>query len=107
MKVTKEDVTRARDSLSRLKAGDTVYTVLRHVSRSGMQRQLSVIVFQDGHVFHPNWSVAVLTGARLNRAGARDAIVMNGCGYNQGHEIVSNLSMALGLGLNALRHEEL
>lgn len=105
MKPTKEDVARARKTFAHLKPGDTVYTILRHVSRSGMQRQVSVVVFQNGHAYHPNWSTAVLTGLRLNRAGARDALILGGCGYDVGAEVVGRLSQVLFGDYNALRHE--
>jgi hypothetical protein len=39
-----------------LKPGDTVHTVLRHVSRSGMFRRISpVIIGSDGSTLHPDY----------------------------------------------------
>lgn len=35
-----------------LKPGDTVYCILRHVSRSGMQRRISLYTLHDGE---PRW----------------------------------------------------
>ena len=107
MKPTKEDIARARESFAHLKPGDTVYTILRHVSRSGMRREVSVVVFQDGHAYHPNYSAAVLIGAPLNRSGSRDAIIRNGCGYDVCADTVGNLSYALFGDFSALRHEDL
>lgn len=107
MKVTKEDISRARETLAHLRPGDTVYTILRHVSRSGMQRQVGVVLFRNGQAYHPNFAVAALTGYRLNRSGARDALIVNGCGFNAGHAIVTDLAHRLGMEWDALRHEEL
>ena len=87
-----------------LPPGSTVYTILRHVSRSGMQRKVSVVVFKDGYDLHPNWSVSKAIGIRLDRSGGHDALVMNGCGYDVGYEIVEHLNYALEYkGDNALR----
>lgn len=98
--------------------GSTVYTILRHVSRSGMQRQISVVCLtqsdndpsrpkedRNGIVdLHPNWSVSQVLGYRLNKGGAHDAIVVNGCGMDMGFEIAYNLSHALYGDGYALKH---
>ena len=114
MKPTKEDVIRARESLAYLKPGDTVYTIIRHVSRSGMQRQVSLVTIQPygddvskRYALHPNYSAALLIGARLNRDGPHDAIVRNGCGYDVAADTVQCLSRALFDNDYALRHEAL
>lgn len=83
-----------------LKPGDTVYTILRHVSRSGMQRQISVVVLvkdEDGSIIdlHPNWSVAKATGYRLNKGGANDALIVDGAGMDMGFDVVYNLGRVL------------
>jgi hypothetical protein len=78
-----------------LKPGDTVYTVLRHVSRSGMQREISVVLLTADGPLHPSWAVAKAIGARLNRKGPNDAIVVSGCGMDMGFHIVYNLGRAL------------
>lgn len=82
-----------------LKPGDTVYTILRHVSRSGMQRKVGVVLIQQTPTenidLHPNWSVAKATGYRLNRGGANDALIVNGCGMDMGFDVVYNLSHVL------------
>lgn len=78
-----------------LKPGDTVYTILRHVSRSGMSRDVSVVVLRDGSDLHPNWLVSQATGTRLKRGGMRDALTIGGCGFDAGHELVYNLSWSL------------
>lgn len=77
-------------------AGSTVYTILRHVSRSGMQREISVVVFQDGQPIHPNWSVAKALGWRLNKGGMNDALIVGGCcGMDMGFHLVYTLSQVL------------
>jgi len=75
-----------------LKPGDTVYTILRNVSRSGMQREISVVILKDGIDLHPNHAVAVLLGERL---GKRDGVIVGGCGMDMGFHLIYSLSRTL------------
>ena len=105
------EIAEARRTLDYLKPGDTVFTILRDVSRSGMSRQISVLTIRDvsgtPYAWHPNHAVATLLGARLNRSGARDAIIRTGCGYDAAADIVAHLGLALFNDAGALRHEAL
>lgn len=81
-----------------LQPGDTVYTILRHVSRSGMQRVIGVVVFLGDdvkpiHPIHPNYAVANLLGRRLSKD--YDGVVCGGTGMDMGFELVYSLSSAL------------
>ena len=94
MKHSKQDVTEARERLlTLLKPGDTVYTVLRHVSRSGMQRRISLYAIVDGQPAGLDWAAAAVIGANLHRD--RDGIVVGGCGMDMGFHLVYNLGCAL------------
>lgn len=75
-----------------LKPGDTVYTILRYVSRSGMQREIGVVILKDGTDLHPNYLVAKALGYRQ---GIQDGIIMGGCGMDMGFALVYNLSCVL------------
>lgn len=110
MKITKKEHVEAMDSLSRLiSKGDTVFTVLRHVSKSGMQREIGLVVIKQGDkvpiVYHPNYSAAKLLGLRLNRGGAYDAIIVKGCGMDMGFHLVEGLSRAMFGEGDALRQQ--
>lgn len=76
--------------------GDTVYTVLRHVSRSGMQREIGVVLLdcKDGQNIdlHPNYAVGTALGERI---GKRDGVIVGGCGMDMGFHLVYNLSYVL------------
>lgn len=90
-----------------LKPGDTVYTILRHVSASGMQREISLVVFKcdgDGHTYalHPDYHASRLLGSRQ---GKRDGVIHNGAGMDMGADLVMSLSYALFGDAYALRHE--
>lgn len=88
-----EAVTKLREWL---KLGDTVYTILRHVSRSGMLREIGIVLLQaDGSRtvdLHPNYLVAKALGERI---GKRDGIVVEGCGMDMGFHLVYNLGRVL------------
>lgn len=94
------------------KPGDTVYTILEHVSRSGMSRTIRVVLLyitkQNGEplsggsyypsdvkvdFIHPNHAVATAIGARLD--SKRNGIVIGGCGFDAGHHLVYELSSVL------------
>lgn len=84
-----------------IKPGDTVYTVLDHVSSSGMSRAIRVVLMScdDGKVTdtHPNYSVGKALGLRHWKRNGReqDALVMGGCGMDMGFALVYELSHAL------------
>lgn len=97
-----------------IKPGDTVYTILDHVSRSGMCRHIRVqlIKCEDGElrVLHPNYAVSRVLGYRQAQRG--DGLVVGGCGMDMGYHLVHSLGYALfgeqaekgeGLEANALR----
>lgn len=93
MKYPKSEV---EDSLARLrewlKPGDTVHTILRNVSRSGMQHEIGLVILKDGTDLHPNYSVARVLGERM---GKRDGIIVGGCGMDMGFHVVHSLSSVL------------
>ncbi len=80
-----------------IKPGDTVYTIIRHVSRSGMQREIGVVLLTKGDDgrqvdLHPNYLVAKALG---ERQGKRDGVIMGGCGMDMGFALVHSLSYVL------------
>ncbi len=92
----------ARERLRKIiKPGDTVYTILRHVSRSGMSRDISVKVSDgNGGMLHLDYPVAKATGSRLAK---HEGITIGGCGMDMGFALVHELSYALyGNGYNCI-----
>ena len=84
-----ERETARKELLEILKPGDTVYCVLRHVSRSGMSREISF--FAEGMR-----SIDYLAARVLDmRRGKRDGLVVGGCGMDMGFHVVYNLSRRL------------
>lgn len=86
--------TRQADAIAQLRdmfrPGDTVTTVLRHVSPSGMTRAISVVSpdLQD-----ISWMVARAMGEKLDQR--YDGIKVGGCGMDMGFHLVYGLSRTL------------
>lgn len=70
---------------------DTIYTVLRHVSSSGMSREISVKMIDAGRIIHLDWLVSQALGYRV---GKHNGLVVKGCGMDMGFAVVSNLLSA-------------
>lgn len=75
-----------------LKPGDTVYTVLRHVSRSGMSRRIDLYkMSKDG----PIWITGPVGRALDYNEGKDGGLVVGGCGMDMGFHLVHSLGYAL------------
>jgi hypothetical protein len=76
-----------------LKPGDTLYTVLRHVSRSGMSRRIDVYAIRDNRPVWLSGRAAVVIGwsIDLDKSGIRVA----GCGMDMGFHLVDTISAEL------------
>lgn len=81
-----------------LKPGDTVYTILNHVSSSGMMRRISLCVGSGKDVKNITWDAARALGDPIQQGGkyVQDAgMVVKGCGMDMGFHIVYGLSRTL------------
>jgi hypothetical protein len=76
------------------KPGDTVRVILRHVSRSGMSRSISVIqVKRGGETREWDMLVATALGEKIDRT--HGGIKVGGCGMDMGSALVYDLSQTL------------
>jgi hypothetical protein len=86
----------------------TVYTVLRHVSKSGMMREISVVIpfkhtGSDGKLLsnhqisfmHVSYDVAGLLNRQYSEKHGHNSVVCQGCGMDMGFDLVYNLSSVL------------
>lgn len=73
-----------------LKPGDTVYTVLRHCSRSGMSRSISACIGEGSEITDITYWAATAMGDRLDAKNG--GVKMGGCGMDMGFALVYNLS---------------
>lgn len=80
-----------------LKPGDTVYTVLRHVSRSGMSRNIDLYYMRDDA---PQW-ISAYVGHAIGSPQSRknwersQGLTVGGCGMDMGFHLVYNLGRVL------------
>lgn len=75
--------------------GSTVYTLLAHVSRSGMQRQIRCFIVHDAVIVNITHHVARAIDRRLKLGRMHDTIVVGGCGFDAGFDVVQALSYVL------------
>ena len=80
---------------------DTIYTVLRHVSSSGMQREISIKMIDAGRIIHLDY---LLSTALEMTQGKHNGIVVRGCGMDMGFHIVHNILRAVNP-TKQFRHE--
>jgi len=100
-KYTKAEKQAALENLRQLiQPGATVYTITRQTSASGMSRNISPIVFENGEPCFPAWNVAAVLGLTWVRGGSHDAVRVKGAGEDVGLKMVKNLSAALGYPIN-------
>lgn len=97
MKPTKAEQTEAREFLlGLLKPSDKLYTILRHVSRSGMSRRISVVFIRDNQPLDISPAVGKVIGLPYRqRFEDPEGVRIDGCGMDMGFEIVYLLGRAL------------
>ncbi len=80
-----------------LRPGDTVSTILRHVSASGMQREISLTIARLDSSGSPSTYDITYRAAEAmgERIGKRGGIVAGGCGMDMGFSLVYSLGHAL------------
>jgi len=88
-----------------LKPGDTVYTKLNHVSKSGMMRVIEVMVFRNDQPVYLTYKVADLLGYKMHKK--YEGLKVGGCGMDMGFSVVYNLSRTLyGSGYDCIKDDE-
>ena len=91
------DVQYAREQLLThyVKEGDTVYTVLRSVSSSGMSRTISLKVAKEGKILDFTYYASILLDWPLVEVHGSRALRVGGCGMDMGFHTVYSLSRSL------------
>lgn len=89
--------TERREAIKHLRAsvkpGDTLYTDLQHVSRSGMLRVIQVIQIEDNEPQYIGWRVAAALDMPYD--DRRRGVRIGGCGMDMGFAIINHLGYAL------------
>ena len=82
---------------SMMDVGNTIYTVLRHVSGSGMTRYIDLYVIKDNRPLRITWSAAIALGWTYDRK--REALKVTGCGMDMGFHTVYTLARVIYSGM--------
>jgi len=91
------DVQYAREQLLThyVSEGDTIYTVLRSVSSSGISRTISLKVAKDGKILDLTYYASILLDWPLVEVNGSRAVRVGGCGMDMGFHTVYTLSRVL------------
>jgi hypothetical protein len=104
-KLTKAQQAERDEAIGKLrkicKPGTRIYTVVRHVAKSGMSRHISLLVAdctdKDRPINDITWYVGRALGYR--RHDRDGGLIVGGCGMDMGFHLVHSLSYALhGMG---------
>ena len=101
---TKLEKQSSKDHLLReigLEKGETVYTILRHVSKSGMTREICLLTLKNGVPLYLNYHASEILGLSQ---GKQDGLRVSGSGTDMGFHLVYSLSCALFDDGYALNH---
>lgn len=107
MKYTNEQRAEAIETLNLLvPEGSTVFCVLRHTSRSGMYRAISLYTFSTvtGEPEPLSLSYNAAVALRMKYDEKHGGVGVKGFGQDHGHAIVYELSMLLYGRSDALKH---
>jgi len=87
-----------------IRPGDTVYCILRHVSRSGLTRVIDLATVNEGEILRVGYDAALALGWPYDRR--HGGVRVSGCGMDMGFHLVYSLGHALGAGdgAYALKH---
>lgn len=73
----------------------TVWTEVRHVSKSGMSRDLSAFIVSNGEIVNVTYYVAKALGYAVKDRDGRRVVTVKGAGMDMGFALVYELSSVL------------
>ncbi len=88
----------AIEKLRALFAGDdkpVIHTIVRHVSASGMSRDISLIYVKEGAIHNITYWGALALDWKLSEKSGNRAIRVGGCGMDMGFHTVYTLSRVI------------
>jgi hypothetical protein len=78
-----------------LNEGDTIYTIIRSVSSSGMSRTISLKVARGGQILDLTYFASIVLGWSLVEKNGSRALRVGGCGMDMGFHTVYTLARVL------------
>jgi hypothetical protein len=92
--------------LKDIKSGTTIYTMVKHVSSSGMSRDIALYYVSEERICDISYHVAHVLG---NQRAKNGGVKISGCGMDMGFSLVYDLSCTLFQGQDRagyiLKHE--
>tara|TARA_R100001126_G_scaffold85451_1_gene53951 strand:+ start:528 stop:833 length:306 start_codon:yes stop_codon:yes gene_type:complete len=76
-----------------IKEGDTLWTQLHHVTKSGMTRYIGVRLLKDDYPYNYTYHVAKALGWKTS--DRYEGVKVGGCGMDMGFHLINSLSYAL------------
>ena len=76
-----------------IKEGDTLWTQLHHVTKSGMTRYIGVRLLKDDYPYNYTYHVAKALDWKLS--DKHEGVKVGGCGMDMGFHLIYSLSHAL------------
>lgn len=93
MRYPEDQIKMSRFHFDKVKPGDTLYTTVTHVARSGMSRSIKVFVMENNVPMDRSWAASRLLGDALDEKNG--GVKMGGCGMDMGFHLVYSLGRVL------------
>lgn len=94
MRVSKQE---REESIAKLREwipeGSTVWTILTHVSKSGMSRTIKPVIIENNEPRFPVWHISRALGMPTDKRG--ESLKIGGCGMDMGFALVYELAQTL------------
>jgi hypothetical protein len=84
---------RIEELRNEFRTGKDIFCILRHVSKSGMQRAISLFCVQNNDLVNLDYSVQKICGYKFSKL--HGGLTVRGCGMDMGYHIVANLEFKL------------
>lgn len=82
-----------RELKKKLKPGDDVYTIVRHVARSGMSRSIDLYIARKREIISITWLVSKALEENIDRN--HGGIRIAGCGMDMGFALVYDMGRVM------------
>ena len=86
---TTEEIKHHYHLIHELKEDQTIYSIIRHVSKSGMTRHIAFFYIDNQRPYWITYDVSELLGYKMNKY--HDALIVGGCGMDMAFSVVNNL----------------
>ena len=86
-----------------LNTKQTIFSIIRHVSKSGMTRHIAFFYINMNRPYWITYDIHKLLGYKMNKY--HDAIIVHGCGMDMAFSVVDNLQWKINQDYNEDFHD--